>query len=140
MWVIFSLLAALLAGIGVVLSKSGLKHIDSNYAFAIQSIFILIISWSAVFIKSGTFRLQGMDRKTWIYLSLAGIFTTLSSLSSFYALKIGHASRTASLGNLSLVFSVVLSVIFLKDKLNWQLVAGTIFMGGGAVLIAFSNK
>ena len=140
MWVIFSLLAAVLAGMVVTFSKAGLKNVDSYTAFAIQSVFILIISWSAVLVKHGFHKMGSIDKKAWIFLSVAGVLTCLSSLSSFYALKIGHASRTASLGNLSLVFSILFAFIFLKDKLNWQLLTGALLMTGGAVLIAFSDK
>jgi bacterial/archaeal transporter family protein len=140
MWVLFALLAALLAGISVVLSKAGLKNIDSYTAFAIQSVFILIVSWSAVVFKHGLGKLSQLDRKTWIFLSFAGVLTCLSSLSSVHSLKIGHASRTSSLGTLSLVFSILFAVIFLKDKINWQLIVGGLLMAGGAVFIAFSDR
>jgi transporter family protein len=34
---------------------------------------------------------------------------------------------------------VTLAVIFLKEKLNWQVVAGAALMAGGAVVIALSE-
>jgi transporter family protein len=52
---------------------------------------------------------------------------------------VGHASRTASFEKISLVFSVVLSVIFLKDKFNWQIVVGVVLMLAGTLFIAFSD-
>ena len=38
--------------------------------------------------------------------------------------------------NISLVFSVTLAAIFLKEKLTWQVLLGAALMAGGAILIA----
>lgn len=125
MWIVFALIAALLAGIAVVLSKAGLKDTDSTLAFAIQSILILIISWGAALIQKQVGAITSMDKRTWLFLIGAGVATCLSSLFTFKALKLGEASLVSSLERLSLVFAVVLAVIFLKEKLNWQVIVGS---------------
>ncbi len=80
-----------------------------------------------------------IDNKIWLFILSAGVLTTFSSLASFHSLKLGHASRTASFEKISLVFSVILSIVFLKDKFNWQILVGVILMVAGAVFIAFSD-
>jgi transporter family protein len=40
----------------------------------------------------------------------------------------------------SLVFSVVLAVIFLKEKVNWQIILGVVLMGAGALVIALARE
>lgn len=140
MWIVFALLAALSAGVAVVLSKAGLKNLDSSLAFAIQSILILLISWAAAFWQKAIPSISGIDKRTWMFLVAAGVATTLSSLFTFRALKLGEASLVTSLERLSLVFAIVFAVIFLKEKLNWQIVLGIILMIGGAVLIGLSQE
>jgi transporter family protein len=61
-------------------------------------------------------------------------------LFQFSALKLGNASIVSSLERLSLVFAIVLAVIFLKEELNWKVIAGAVLMIGGAVLISLSRK
>ena len=139
MWILFALAGAVLAAIAVVLSKAGLKNMDSSLAFAIQAILILLVSWSAAFIQKQTGGIADIDRRTWIFLICAGTATCLSSLFTFVALKSGPASLTSSLERLSLVFAVILAVIFLKEKLNWQVIVGMILMIGGALMIGFSR-
>lgn len=139
MWIVFALAGALLAAIAVVLSKAGIKETDAFLAFAIQSVMILIVSWSAAFIQRQAGSLQSIDKKTWLFLIGAGIATCLSSLSTFKALKLGPASLVTSLERLSLVFAVVLAVVFLKEKLNWQVIIGVILMIGGGVIIGMSK-
>lgn len=81
-----------------------------------------------------------IDRRTWLFLIAAGVITCLSSLFSFQALKMGHASRTSSFDKISLVFSILLAAFFLKEKITWQVVLGATLMAGGAVLIAFTRE
>lgn len=51
MWLIYALLDALMAAISVTLTKAGVKNTNSNLVFAIESVFILLISWSTVFFQ-----------------------------------------------------------------------------------------
>ena len=109
MWILFSLLAAVATAIVVTLSKAGIKNVDSSLAFAIQSVLILIVSWGVVISQGTLSDVARIERRVWIYLILAGIVTCVSSLLSFRALKIGDASRVASLDKVSLVFSIILA-------------------------------
>lgn len=140
MWIVFSLLAALSAAVAITLSKAGVKKVDPHLAFAIQSVLILIVSWSVVFYQKRTAELNNIDKNAWIFLVLAGIITCLASLFQFSALKRGDASMVSSLERLSLVFAIVFAVLFLKEELNWKVIVGAVLMIGGAVMIGFSRN
>ena len=139
MWWIWAIFAAVSAALVTVLTKAGLKNVDSSLAFALQSILIVSITWSVV-AWQGTFAgVKEIEPKAWIFLGLAGVATTLSTLFSFKALSMGQASSVTTIERSSLVIAVLLSVLFLKEKLTWQLIAGSILILGGAVLIAMSG-
>jgi transporter family protein len=140
MWIVFALLAALSAATVVTLTKAGVKDVDSSLAFAIQAVMILLVSWSVVIIQGHLSDLGKIDRRAWIYLLIAGVVTCMSSLFSFRALKIGHAAQVSPLTNFSLVFAVILAAVFLKEKLNWQIILGAVLMGAGAILIAVAKE
>ena len=140
MWVIFALLAAVSAGAVVVLTKAGLKDLDSSLAFALQSIMILLVAWLVIIFQGNFKDVSNIHGRVWLFLIAAGILTATSSLLSYHALKLGEASFVTAIERLSLVFSVLLAVWFLKDKLNWQSVLGIVLMVGGALLIAFTQK
>ena len=139
MWIVFSLLAAVAAATVVTLSKAGIKNVDSSLAFAIQSVLILIVSWSVVIAQGNLPDVRSIDRKVWIYLVSAGVITCVSSLLSFRALKIGNASQVSPITNTSLLFAVILAAVFLKEKLNWQVIVGAVLMGAGAIFIAVAK-
>jgi bacterial/archaeal transporter family protein len=140
MWILFSLLAALSAACSVVLSKAGLKKVDPSLAFAIQGIMILFVSWGVVLFQKKTGEIGKIEQISWIYLISAGVITTLSSLFQFNALKLGEASLVTSIERLSLVFAIILSVVFLKEQLNWKIVIGALLMIGGAIMITLSRS
>lgn len=138
MWIVFSLLAALSAAIVVTLSKAGVKNMDSSLAFAVQSVLILIVSWGVVAFQGNLGDVARIDRRTWIYLLVAGVITCVSSLFTFRALQLGDASRVSPLERISLVFAIVFAVIFLKERVNWQVIVGAVLMAVGALLIAIA--
>ncbi len=139
MWFLWAMLAAISAALVIVLTKAGLKNVDSSVAFAIQSVLILTITWSVVCYQGNLTMLKEMDTKAWIFLLSAGVFTTLSTLFSYKALSMGPASYVVTVERTSLVIAIVLSIIFLKEKITWQLIVGASVMVAGAVLIALSD-
>ncbi len=140
MWIVFSLLAALLSAIVVTLSKAAVKNVDSSLAFAIQSILILIISWSVVAWQGNLNAVLQIEKRNWLFLGLAGVITCVSSLAAFYALKLGDASRVSPLERLSLVFAIIFAVIFLKEKATWPIIVGATMMALGAIIIAIGGQ
>ncbi len=139
MWIVFALLGALMAGGAVVLSKAGLRDLNPALAFAIQSVLILVISWTAAFWQKEGVSLTDIDRRTWLFLIAAGAATTFSSLFTFQALKLGEAALVTSVERVSLVFAIALAVFFLQEEINWKVVVGALLIIGGALLIGLSR-
>lgn len=140
MWVLYALLAAFSAAVVTVLSKAGIRKVDSNLAFAIQAVMILVVTWIAVAVNGSLPDIASIDKKTWIYLLIAGVVTAVSSMLTFRALKDGDASQVNPLERVSLVFAIVLAAIFLKEKITWQVVTGGALMTAGALVIAFAKR
>jgi transporter family protein len=140
MWVLWAVLAAISAALVIVLTKAGLKNVDSSLAFAIQAILIVMITWSVVLYQGNFSDWKEIEKNAWIFLLAAGVFTSLSTLFSYKALSLGPASYVATIERSSFVIAIVLSVIFLKEKLTWQIVVGGAVMIGGALLITLSDN
>lgn len=140
MWVVFVLIGALLAAVSTVLSKAGLKNVDPIVAFAIQSVLIILVAWGVVIAQSNLSQLGKIDKKAWIFLTIAGVATAASSLFTFKALKLGEASMVAPLERISFVFAIIMAAIFLKEKITWQIAVGGILIVAGALIIALSKK
>ena len=140
MWIVFSLLAALTAAIVVTLTKVGVQKVTPSLAFAVQTVLILVVAWTLVIARGRLPELAHIERRSWIFLAVAGVLTACSSLFSFQAIKLGPAAGAGTLDKVSLVFVLILAAIFLKEKLTWPVVVGAGLMLAGAVLIAFSRQ
>ena len=101
MWIVFALLAALLAGTSITLTKAGLGKADPILAFAIQTVLILAISWGVVLFQKSGNELARIDRKAWLFICLAGVATCFSSIFQFKALKLGNASMVSPLASIT---------------------------------------
>ena len=140
MWLFFAILASITAALAVIFSKAGLKEINPNVGFALQSILILLISWSAVLFQKASAEWGKIDKRTWVFIGCAGVATCFSSLFQFRALKDGPAGAVTSIERSSLVLTVILAFFFLKEKITWQLAVGALLIMGGAVLIAVGQS
>lgn len=139
MWILWAVLAAISAALVIVLTKAGLKNVEPSLAFAIQAVLILLITWAVVIYQGNFSDIKSIEKNAWIFLLAAGIFTSLSTLFSYKALSLGKASSVATIERSSLIIAIVLSVLFLKEKLTWQIIIGGIAMMAGALLIALSD-
>jgi transporter family protein len=139
MWAVYALLAALAGAVMATLTKAGLKEVDSNLGLAIQSVVILLIAWGTVAFQGNLGQLGELDRRSWTYLLVAGVVTGVSSLLLYRALKLGNASRVVPLDRLSLVFTILLGAVFLREKVGWQVIVGGALMAVGALVIASAS-
>lgn len=135
-WFVAALASAFFAGLTAILAKIGVENVGSNLATAIRTIFILLFAWALVFWRGEASELHSVTGRSWLFLILSAVATALSWLCYFYALKIGPASKVAPLDKLSLVFTIVLAAFILNESLTFKVVAGTILMIVGAIIIA----
>jgi len=138
-WVIYALLSAFFAALTAILAKIGVKDVNSNLATAIRTFVILVFAWGIVFSQGLHKQIAQISHFSLLFLVLSGIATGLSWLFYFRALQIGHASQVAPIDKLSLVLTVVLAAIFLKEKISLSVTAGVILMSIGALLVGFGK-
>lgn len=137
MWLIFSLLSAITAAAVAIFAKMGLKNIDTTLATTIRSIImaLFLVLTSVLFGKFRGFNFQALNNREWMLIVLAGVSGALSWLFYFFALKVGLATKVATIDRLSLVFVIVLASLFLGEALTWRTVIGALIMVSGAVII-----
>jgi bacterial/archaeal transporter family protein len=127
------------AALTAILAKIGIKNVDSNLATAIRTIVILLFAWGIV-ITQGTFKqFTSISRFSLLFIVLSGIATGLSWLFYFRALKLGEASKVSPIDNLSLVITIILATILLKERLTLPIAVGAILMTAGAIIIGLSK-
>lgn len=135
MWIIFALLSAFFAALTSILAKIGIENINSNLATAIRTIVVLIMAWGIVFMNGSYHQISNINQKSWIFLILSGIATGLSWLFYYKALQLGQASKVIPIDKFSVVISMVLAFIILKETITVKTVLGGIFITIGTFIM-----
>lgn len=135
MWKYYALLSALFAALTAVFAKIGVKDIDSDLATAIRTSVILFITWGIVFAGNHTAEVKGISGHTWIFLILSGVATGLSWLFYFKALQTSDVSRVAPIDKLSVVITICLSFLLLKEPVNARVVIGALLITSGSIVM-----
>ena len=118
MWVIFALLSAFFAGITAVLSKVGIKNVNSDLGTAIRTIVVFVFAWLMVLVVDAWDGITSITSKTLIFLVLSGLATGASWLCYFKALKLGDVNKVAPIDKSSTVLTMILAFIFLGEKIT----------------------
>jgi bacterial/archaeal transporter family protein len=135
MWKYYALLSAFFAGITAVLAKMGLKGINGNIATAVRTTVVLFIAWGIVLAVGQWKDIKTITRHNLLFLVLSGIATELSWIFYFKALETGPVSKVAPIDKLSVVVAIVLSVIVLRESVDWKTMAGAALIVGGTLVL-----
>lgn len=135
MWKYYALLSALFASLTAIFAKIGMKNVDSNLATAIRTCIILAITWGIVLVSNGTSGIRELTKTNWMFLVLSGVATGLSWLFYFKALQLGEASKVAPIDKLSVVITIVLSFVILKETVSWKVMLGGLLIACGSIVI-----
>jgi len=138
MWIVYGLLAAITAALMTITGKIGLKSVDPTLATAVRSAFMFIFMAGTVFVSGKFHSISKLGLKDWAIIAIAGLFGAASWLFYFLGLKETTASKLASLDRLSLPMIIIFSVIFLAEKISWQLIIGGLMVTIGAIIIALA--
>ncbi len=135
MWFIFALLSAFFAALTSILAKIGIENINSNLATAIRTIVVLVMAWGLVFITGTQNQVSSISTKSWTFLILSGIATGLSWLFYYKALQLGNASKVVPIDKFSVVISMILAFIILKETITLKTIIGGILITAGTFVM-----
>ncbi len=135
MWKYYALLSAFFAALTAIFAKIGVKDIDSDLATAIRTLVILFITWGIVLVGNHESGMKNITGQTWLFLILSGVATGLSWLFYFKALQTGDVSRVAPIDKLSVVITICLSFLLLKEPVNVRTVVGALLITGGSIVM-----
>ena len=130
-WIVYAILSMLFAGVTSVLAKYGLQNINSDLGLGIRTttVFFLIVTFNLV-----TDKLKDLPLLTNTQLLLlisSGVTTTLSWIFYYRAMKDGPVSYVAAIDKASIIVTLGLSFIILREPMTPKILigAGLIFIG-----------
>lgn len=134
-WVLYALLSALFAALTSILAKMGMEGINSNLATAIRTVVVLVMAWGLVLFTGAQNGVSNISTKGWVFLVLSGIATGLSWLFYYKALQMGEASKVVPIDKFSVVISMVLAFVILKETISVKTIIGGLLITAGTFVL-----
>lgn len=134
-WIVYAVLSAVFAALTSILAKIGITGIESNLATAIRTGVVLVMAWLIVFLKSKQPQVKTTDKKELAFIFLSGITTGASWLCFYYAIGNGIVSVVVPIDKMSIVVTVVLSHLVLKERLTVKARLGLCLMVCGTLIM-----
>lgn len=135
MWFAFALGSAVFAALTAILAKVGIEGVDSNLATAVRTLVVLVMAWAIVLVTGVQGGLASISAKSWVFLVLSGLATGASWLCYYRALQLGQASLVVPIDKLSLVITLVLAVVLLREQLTARGVVGAVLVTVGTIVM-----
>ena len=135
MWFVLALGSAVFAALTSILAKIGIDGVGSNLATAIRTCVVLVMSWGMVFLTNSQNGLEDISRRSWIFLILSGLATGASWLCYYKALQIGEASKVVPIDKLSVVITMILAVVILREPFTVKSLLGCGLIAAGTLLM-----
>lgn len=147
MWLVLALISTLCIGVSTILSKIGIKDTDAYITGAVTNT-VLLTAFAGTAAFTGVFhQTADMGWQSWLSVATSGIVLAVSWAFYFLGLKGGSISVFLAIQSLTIIFSMILCRIFIKEDITlWMLlgtgliIAGTLLMMDRVKLSALTNR
>lgn len=135
MWILYALLGAFFAACTSILAKIGIENVNSNLATALRTTVVFIMAWAIVFLTGKQGGIGEIGQKSWWFLILSGIATGLSWLFFYQALQMGDVSKVVPVDKFSVVITMVLAFVVLKEAPTPKALLGGLTIAVGTLIL-----
>ncbi len=135
MWLIYAILSAVFAALTSILAKVGIDGVNSNLATGIRTIVVLAMAWVMVLITNAQSGIADISKRSWFFIILSGFATGASWLCYYKALQMGEASKVVPIDKSSVVITLVLAFVFLREPFTWKSAAGSLLITVGTLFM-----
>ena len=135
MWFVLALLSAIFAALTSILAKVGIEGVNSNLATAIRTVVVVVMAWGMVFLTNAQNGIAEISKRSWLFIILSGLATGASWLCYYRALQLGDVSKVVPIDKLSVVITLVLAFVFLKEQFTMKSLVGCILIGMGTMIM-----
>lgn len=126
----------LFAGVTSVIAKFGMKNLSSDVALYFRTIVVFaIITANAFIFNSAWYEIKQAPKSNLFFLAISGITTSLSWIFYYRAIKEGQVSYVAGIDKASVVVTILLSFLILKEPVTAKVLVGALFIFIGMIIL-----
>ena len=132
----YALVSMVFAGFTSVIAKLGLSGISGELGLAVRTcfVFVFVLAFAVVTVPGS--QLSTLGRTNYLWLGLSGLTTAISWVFYYKAIKDGQVSTVALIDKGSMVVSVLLAALILKEQMTARTITGAALMVAGLLVIA----
>jgi transporter family protein len=134
-WLVYALLSAVFAALTAIFAKVGLKDVNSDLATAIRTAVVLLITWGIVLFRGNARGIPELSRNNWVFLILSAVATGLSWLFYYRALQLGRVSEVSVIDKGSILLTILLSFLFLREPMTLRVIVAALLIAGGMLVL-----
>ena len=135
-WKLYAIISMVFAGLTSVIAKFGMKELSSDVALSIRTAVVFaIVSANALLFTNAFQQIKTAPKSNLIFLAISGITTSLSWIFYYRAIKEGQVSYVASIDKASIVITLLLSFLLLREPVTAKVLAGAGFILVGTVIL-----
>jgi transporter family protein len=135
-WVIYACISMFFAGFTSVIAKLGLNGISAELGLAVRTafvcMFVLVFAAWAVPVR----HIAQINQHNVLWLGASGITTALSWIFYYKALKMGDVATIALIDRGSVLVTMLLAWLILREVITLRTLIGAALIVGGLVVIA----
>jgi drug/metabolite transporter (DMT)-like permease len=122
-------LTALISGVSIFLNAFGVKGINPFVFTGLKNVIVCVFLFSIILLVKEFKSLKVLNKNDWLKLSLVGLIGgSVPFLLFFKGLQLTTAASGGFVHKTMIVWVVLLSLFFLKEKLNYKIVIGAVFL------------
>jgi bacterial/archaeal transporter family protein len=136
----FALLAMLFWGVAAICDRLGINGASPEVGLTVRTVSVAV-GVLMIFLVTGQMREIGHVKPSSIlFLALSGLFAgVIGQLLYFKALKPGEASVVVPLVGAYPLITLILAVVFLREKVTWVRAAGALLVASGVFLLKWQK-
>ncbi len=136
-WITYALISMLFAGFTSVIAKYGMKNVGGDTALVVRTSMVFLLVWLNAFVFNHVGKLTALSKKDVMSLCLSGVTTTISWIFYYRAIKEGNVSVVATIDKASIVVTLLLSFIILKEPFTWQIGVAAVLITAGLLILIY---
>lgn len=135
--VTMALMASVCWAGSMVMVAPGLQGLDSIMVASVRTPVMALILWAVVAVRRTWPKLLALSRREWVIVVVGGLIGWgLGSVLFLLAVSLAGPTRAAIVTSTSPLFALPLSVVFLRERVNLGVLAGTALTVLGVVMVA----
>lgn len=134
-WLFYAALSAVSAAAVAILAKIGMQGIDTTLGTAIRTVVVAVMAWLMVAVTGKWSEVPKVRGRSGVFLVLSGIATGASWLLYFTALQQGPASIVVPIDKLSILVTIILSYVVLRERISLRSLLGLCCIVAGTLLL-----